>query len=121
MYAENELLFPFRIVFHLQHVQNNAWRSLAEKVACLPENHPESLAFCLMMIRLNGCLKCETDCYRAMRGCLACTRQTLHRLRIGEAELRQRYEAALKTVNHYLTPQPQIRRRSEPRLQAQAA
>jgi hypothetical protein len=56
-----------------------------------------------------------------MRGCLACTRQTLHRLRIGEAELRQHYEAALKTVNHYLTPQPQIRRRSEPRLQAQAA
>jgi hypothetical protein len=45
----------------------------------------------------------------------------LNRHRLGEAELRQRFEAALKTVNHHLSLHPLLHRESEPSLQAQAA
>jgi hypothetical protein len=40
------------------------WRALIDRVTSLPESHEEVLAFCLMMVRLNGCMACETDSTR---------------------------------------------------------
>ena len=62
------------------HAGTAGARSLNKLPSC-PEGHPEQLAFSLMMIRLDGCLTCETDFYRAMRGCKACARQMLRRFK----------------------------------------
>jgi hypothetical protein len=105
MYVENQLLFPSRITMHLRRVDGEAWRALVEHAAALEETHPERLAFDLMMMRLNHCLECETDCYRAMRGCLACSRQTIRRFRGGDGELGRLYQRALGDVRRYLAMQ----------------
>jgi hypothetical protein len=67
-----------------------------------PEDHPESLAFSLLMIRLDGCLSCETDSFRAMRGCVACAQQVLHRYKGPDADLLKRYGRCLHEVRSHL-------------------
>lgn len=72
MYAKNELMFPHHAIPALRNLRGAEWAALVDRVLAVPEAHEQSLAFMLMMIRLDGCLGCETDSYRAMRGCEAC-------------------------------------------------
>jgi hypothetical protein len=95
-------MFPPSVIPALRDACGPAWRGLVDKVAALDDTHPESLAFSLMMIRLDGCLDCETDSFRAMRGCAACALQTVRRYRTNERELLRLYQAALSDVRSYL-------------------
>lgn len=106
MYAENELLFPSYVIPKLRDSRGAAWEELVDHVARLPEDHPEALAFSLMMIYLDGCMACETDSYRAMRGCTACALQMLRRYKGPDKELLERYRAALEEVQEHLEAQP---------------
>ena len=106
MYAENELLFPSHVIPKLRESRGEAWTKLVDRVSRLPENHPESLAFSLMMIRLDGCMACETDSYRAMKGCLGCALQTLRRYKASDQELLQRYQEAVTEVEQHLESLP---------------
>jgi hypothetical protein len=102
MYADNEILFPPYAIPQLKDTRGDVWRNLVERVIRLPEDHPESLAFSLMMIRLDGCLSCETDSYRAMRGCVACAKQTLRRFKGPDEDLLERFNKALNDVKVFL-------------------
>ena len=108
MYAENELLFPSHVIPKLRESRGEAWAKLVDGVSRLPENHPESLAFSLMMIRLDGCMACETDSYRAMKGCLGCALQTLRRYKGPDQELLQRYKEALMEIEEHLESLPTV-------------
>lgn len=98
MYTSNDILFPCRVIPTLKDLRGDEWAALVERVAGLPENHEETLAFMLMIVRLNGCMGCETDSYRAMRGCQSCAHQVLRRFKGEDSELIAMYEAALKDV-----------------------
>jgi hypothetical protein len=98
MYTDNELLFPHQVIATLRDLRGPGWAELVERVMKLDECHEETLAFMLMMIRLNGCLSCETDSYRAMRGCTACTHQVLRRFKGSDDDLLKRYDKALAEV-----------------------
>lgn len=102
MYTQNEIMFPAYVISELGDSRGPLWRALIERVLSLEESHEEVLAFMLMMIRLNGCMECETDSYRAMRGCSACTLQTLRRYKGPDEELLASYELALEDVRGYL-------------------
>ena len=102
MYVNTEIMFPPSVIPALRDASGPGWRGLVDKVTRLEETHPESLAVSLMMIRLNGCLECETDSFRAMRGCAACALQTVRRYRANERELLRLYQAALVDVRAYL-------------------
>ncbi len=102
MYADNELLFPVHVISNLQHSRGDEWCALVERVSNIPEGDIEVLAFSLMMIRLDGCLSCETDSYRAMRGCKACSKQSLRRYKGSDLELISIYQQALEDVQQYL-------------------
>ena len=101
MYATNELMFPPRVIPSLRNARGPEWQGLVDRVTGLPEEHPESLAFTLMMIRLDGCLECETDSFRAMRGCATCAVQTLRRFRGSDRDLVSRYQTALADVEAF--------------------
>jgi hypothetical protein len=102
MYAENEILFPPYVIPKLRASRGEAWRHLVERVSRLPQDDPRHLAFSLMMIYLDGCMRCETDSYRAMRGCTACARQSLRRFKGTDEELLQRYQDALHELQEHL-------------------
>jgi len=102
MYVRTEILFPPDLIPELRDAAGKEWQQLIDKITPLADTHPERLALALMMIRLNGCLECETDSFRAMRGCAACAIQTVHRYRRQERELIKQYKAALKAVQDHL-------------------
>ena len=106
MYAENELMFPHQAIPTLRKLRGPEWQSLVERVMQLPEVHEETLAFMLMMIRLNGCIACETDSYRAMRGCAACALQTLRRYKGDDGELIGVFQQALADVHQFVKLNP---------------
>lgn len=102
MYTNNELMFPHYAIPRLRDARGAAWSALIDRLSTLPETHEEVLAFMLVMIRLNGCLPCETDSYRAMRGCSICTLQTLRHFKGSDDELLTMYQEALVDMRRYL-------------------
>ena len=89
-----ELLFPPHLIPDLKDLRGDKWRELVEHVASLPETHPDTLAFCLMMIRLNACLGCVSGSYRFMRGCELCSQQTIARFQGTDEELIEQFHQA---------------------------
>jgi hypothetical protein len=102
MYTTNELMFPHKAIATLRNMRGPQWQALIERILGLPETHEETLAFMLMMIRLNGCMECETDSYRAMRGCDACAIQTLRRYKGSDEDLLGHFRQALADIRDYV-------------------
>lgn len=101
MYTDNALLFPEDAIPLLENKRGWQWQQLVQRIESLPPQHEERLAFMLFMMRLNGCMDCETDCYRAMRGCHACSLQSLRRYKGSDDELLAGFESALVDVREY--------------------
>lgn len=108
MYTDNEILFPHYVIPALRNIRGEKWAKLIDHVSKQPENSAEVLAFMSMMINLNGCLPCETDSYRAMRGCSACAQQTLRRHKESDDELITKYEAELEAIRAYAVDNPSV-------------
>ena len=104
MYAKDaEVLFPPRVMAALQDLRGPVWQRLVARVHALPENHPDALAFSLLMIRLCSCLTCHPHNYRALQGCTACARQVVGRYKGTDAELWAQWERARVDVRRWLT------------------
>jgi hypothetical protein len=112
MYDGNELLFPAYVIPKLKDLRGSEWRRLVERVAKLPEAHPESLAFSLMMIRLDGCMNCQTDSFKAMRGCALCAMQNIRRFKGSDRELLKLYQSARQEIEEYLDEQRRQRKKA---------
>ncbi len=108
MYSNNEIMFPHYVIPSLRKLRGEKWRVLVERVAPLAEQDEEMVAFILMMVRINGCLSCETDSFRAMRGCPACAYQTLRRYKGDDDDLIAAFETALEDVRRFSQTQPRF-------------
>ena len=95
MYTDNEILFPHYAIPALRNVRGVKWQQLIDRISSKAETSAEVLALMHVMIELDGCLACETDSYRAMRGCIACAQQCLRRFKGSDEELIRAYEASL--------------------------
>jgi hypothetical protein len=105
MYTRNELMFPYHVIPLLRQVRGETWRTLINSLVDAAEDDPRTLALMLLMIRLNGCLSCETDSFRAMRGCATCALQTLRRFKGSDDELLTQYQQALTEIQSYFAAQ----------------
>jgi len=103
VYGHYDLLFTPRLISQLRDLRGESWTNLIDYLADLPDTHPDALSFCMMMIHLGGCLSCEMDNYRAQRGCLACSRQTILSFKGSDSQLIKRYEKARQTIREELT------------------
>ena len=110
MYHEDtEMLFPLRAVPALADLRGAPWKRLVDKIAALPEDEPEALAFGLMIVRLSGCLTCQADSFRALRGCTACARQAAMRYRGSDQDILKLYEKAQKDIQAYLAGDREVK------------
>jgi hypothetical protein len=105
IYPKAEILFPSHLIPQLRDLRGEEWRALVEQVSALPEAHPDSIAFALMMIRLAGCLDCFGGSYKFMRGCALCARQTVTQFKGTDADLVKLYHKAQKELARYLEEQ----------------
>lgn len=108
MYTNNEIMFPHYVISSLRHIRGDKWQQLIDQLANKPETSVEVLALMSLMIQINGCMQCETDSYRAMRGCSACAQQTLRRYSGNDDELIQKYEAELESLRQFATENPAL-------------
>lgn len=99
MYTDNEILFPHYAIPALRNTRGPRWTRLIDGISCKRETSIEVIALMSVMIELNGCLACETDSYRAMRGCTSCAQQTLRRFKGSDQELIEMYERSLATIS----------------------
>ena len=95
-------LFPAYVIPKLKDLRGPEWRKLIERVAKLPEDHPDSLALSLTMIRIDGCGNCATDSFKVMRGCALCAMQSLRRFKGSDRELIKLYQKTQDEVAEYL-------------------
>lgn len=108
VHAKAELLFPAHLISSLRDLRGDEWRTLVDRVAALPERDPDSLAFVLMMIELDGCLRCNSNNYKFLRGCFLCATQTVQSFKGSDEDLLMLYYRAqrviAKQLEHGLRP-----------------
>jgi hypothetical protein len=103
MYSKSELLFPQRSIADLQGLHGKDWDAMVRRIAALPELHPDSLAFTLMMVQMCQCTNCNMGSYKASLGCSACARRAIaSRGNNGDSHWIQHFEAAQAEVAAYL-------------------
>ncbi|HLV43786.1 MAG TPA: hypothetical protein VKY39_02440 [Aggregatilineales bacterium] len=98
-----EIIFPARVIPLLRNLRGRQWQQLVDRVAGSQPGSLERQAFTLMMVRLDGCLTCHADSYRAMRGCTLCAQQTIVRYKGSDEDLAAAYERAVNDVSRYYT------------------
>ena len=97
-----EILFPHKSVSALQNVRDQKWRDFTKRIAALPEDDPDSLAFCFMMIKQCGCLDCNPDRYKALMGCAACGKRMVAGYKGAPDGLYRAFRQARQNVMQYL-------------------
>jgi len=102
MYPKAEILFPFSVTPKLRDLRGEKWAELVERVSNLPETDPDALAFILMMIRINNCLKCYSGSYKFMRGCEACSIQGVMQFKGEDEDLIALFESTREELEAYL-------------------
>ena len=98
MYSDNEILFPHYAISALRDVRDGKWAQLIDQLEGKAQTSPEVLGLMSMMIKINGCLSCETDSFRAMRGCTPCARQCLRRCKDSDQELIGNFQAEVSAM-----------------------
>ncbi|MBN2470264.1 MAG: hypothetical protein JXN59_06010 [Anaerolineae bacterium] len=96
--SDTDMLFPPRVIPRLAHLRGPEWQALVTHVSAMPQNHPDTLGFMLMMVRINGCMTCHADSYRAMRGCTLCAQQAVARYKGSDQELVECWRAAVQDI-----------------------
>jgi hypothetical protein len=97
-----EMVFPPRVIPSLKGLRGETWERLVDQVLLEADDGVEKIAFVLLLVRLAGCLSCQADSFRAMRGCSYCSTQTIKRFKGSDQELVKSYEHAKEEVKNYL-------------------
>jgi hypothetical protein len=99
--SDAEILFPARVIPSLRNLRGPEWQQLVDHVLQHSSDSVAQQSFTLMMIRLDGCLTCHADSYRAMRGCTLCAQQTIARFKGDDFELVALYENAVCDIERW--------------------
>jgi hypothetical protein len=95
---ETELIFPPRCIGLLGNDRGIEWQELVSSVENTRQESTEIMGFVLMMTRLNNCITCNADSFRAIHGCTICSKQSLKRFHGSDHELCNLFETTLTEV-----------------------
>jgi hypothetical protein len=99
---EVDLLFPSRAIEPLRKLRGEEWEELIDNLLNLDPVDPDRVAFVLFMVRLSGCTTCQSDSFRAMRGCVVCATNTVKRHKGSDQNLIELFNDAKKEIIGYL-------------------
>jgi hypothetical protein len=97
-----DLLFPSRAIELLSNLRGEQWENLVNTLIDLEPTNPDRIAFVLMMVRIGGCASCQSDSFRAMRGCILCSSTTIKRFKGSDQTLIDLYSEAKEDVVKYM-------------------
>lgn len=99
---DTEVLFPMRVIPALRDLHGEEWGQLIDRLQRADSPPAERYAFVLMMVKMCGCVGCNADSFRAMRGCTQCAQQTVRRNRGSDRELLEQFRQVQREVEAYL-------------------
>lgn len=105
--TDTEMLFPIRVIPSLAEMRGSEWQQLVEHISDEKTEDSEKIAMTALVVKLAGCAGCNTDSFRAMKGCTQCARLTIKRYKGNDADLIRTYQDCLKEVSNYLTKRDQ--------------
>jgi len=105
--TETDLLFPMRIIPVLGDLRGSDWQKLIARLSDEKTEVNEKIAFTSLVVKLAGCSGCNADSFRAMRGCVQCSRQIIKRYKGTDTELLKNYRECQKEVEAYLLKRDQ--------------
>jgi hypothetical protein len=103
MRGNNEWMFPVSATPLIREARGDEWRELTEYVESLDEEHEDSLAFTLMMVKICGCLSCQPGGYKLSLGCSTCAFRASANLKGSDNQVLRRYQAAREEVRTFLS------------------
>lgn len=100
--ATIDLVFPSRAIEPLGKLRGERWENLISGLLELEEMSLDRIAFVLFMVRISGCTTCQSDSFRAMRGCILCSNTTIKRYKGNDQNLIDLYNEAKKDIDTYM-------------------
>lgn len=100
--SDTELLFPLRVIPSLAGLRGRHWDEFIKRISASDASEIEQYAFVLLMVRLGGCVTCNADSFRAMRGCTVCAHQTIRRFRGSDEDLVEQFNQCKKEMENYI-------------------
>jgi hypothetical protein len=97
-----DLLFPSRAIEPLRKLRGECWENLINNLIELDPMSLDRIAFVLFMVRISGCTTCQSDSFRAMRGCILCSNTTIKRYKGNDQYLIDLYNEAKNDVSKYM-------------------
>lgn len=97
-----DLLFPSKAIEFLRDIRGEEWEKLVNCLIDLESTNPDRIALVLMMVRLGGCASCQSDSFRAMRGCILCSTTSIKRYKGSDQSLLDLYAEAKLDVVKYM-------------------
>jgi hypothetical protein len=85
--SDTELLFPLRVIANLENLRGEEWQVLIKRLSAEKADFDDQMAFMMVMVKLCGCIVCNGDSFRAMRGCTQCARQSIKRYKGTDQDL----------------------------------
>ncbi|MCX6054508.1 MAG: hypothetical protein NTZ74_06265 [Chloroflexi bacterium] len=105
--SDTEILFPIKAIPYLLDIRGDEWQSLVSKITSSEDNLCAKIAFTALVVKLAGCVGCNADSFRAMRGCVQCSRLIIKRFKGSDSDLLNNYQECLNEVNTYLLKREQ--------------
>jgi hypothetical protein len=96
------LLFPSMAIEALRDLRGEQWKNLVSSLLELEPANPARVALVLLLVRIGGCTSCQSDSFRAMRGCVLCSSTTVKRYKGNDQTLIDLYIEAKKDVIKYM-------------------
>ncbi|MDO9122234.1 MAG: hypothetical protein Q7U31_10645 [Anaerolineaceae bacterium] len=105
--TDTEMLFPMRVIPTLGNARGPEWQKLIDHLSEDQTDDSEKIAMTALVVKLAGCAGCNTDSFRAMKGCTQCAHLIVKRFKGNDAELMRNYQDCHKEVTLYLSKRDQ--------------
>jgi hypothetical protein len=99
---DTEFIFPERYCEQLGNLRGESWMQLVTQVSNEEKDSVNRIALVYMIARINGCGNCNSDAFRAMKGCLMCAKNSIKRYRGSDKELLEQFSHAKQEIVDYL-------------------
>ncbi len=84
---DTEILFPVRLIPDLRDARGEKWQKFIDSFPTGPEKEELEAGLVLFIAKQGGCIACNADSFRAMRGCKLCAQQTIKRFKGSDQSL----------------------------------